>query len=310
MLFIDNILNTYKGKKTVLSDRKNKQRKQKNYTYYYHRDKLLNLVSSVFEWKNLPDTVDERLLELTLFEKGYCLFFKDDDLILPQSDDNGTFLAMECAIGGRWNVNHIPTERNAYSMNGYYIQRNEFNSVLIYDNTIHTSLFYIVDLFATKLTELDITMDLNVNAQRTPIILEAKESQRLTLQNLYKQFSDGEPVIFGNRNLESSPLKVLSTEAPYVTDKLYDYKSQIYNEFLGTIGVSNTNIIKKERLISDEVTRNMGGTVMMRYTRLNERKKACKLINKMFGLDIDVEYREDVNIIEDEEQIPGGSEDE
>ena len=60
------------------------------------------------------------------------------------------------------------------------------------------------------------------------------------------------------------------------------------------LGISNVNMHKKERLLNDEVTRNMGSTVASRYTRLEMRKDACKKINAMFGLDIDVKYREEM----------------
>ena len=74
--------------------------------------------------------------------------------------------------------------------------------------------------------------------------------------------------------------------------------------------ISNVNIVKKERLITDEVIRNQGGTVASRYSRLNSRKQACEQINKMFGLNIDVEYRGSFDTIQDlglTNAIPGES---
>ena len=65
-------------------------------------------------------------------------------------------------------------------------------------------------------------------------------------------------------------------------------------------GFSNINIQKKERLITDEVTRNQGGTIASRYSRLESRRDACKKINAMFGLDIWCDYREDFQAIDPE----------
>ena len=42
--------------------------------------RLLDLAMSVFEWKNLPEGVDPRMLELWLLTNGVVVFFKDDSL--------------------------------------------------------------------------------------------------------------------------------------------------------------------------------------------------------------------------------------
>jgi hypothetical protein len=120
------------------------------------------------------------------------------------------------------------------------------------------------------------------------------------MRNLYQKYEGNEPFIFGDKNLNPNALKVLKTDAPYVADKLYTLKSQIWNEALTYLGISNINIQKRERLITDEVTRNQGGTIASRYSRLEARRNACKEINRMFGLDIWCDYREDYQVIDDE----------
>lgn len=65
------------------------------------------------------------------------------------------------------------------------------------------------------------------------------------------------------------------------------------------LGISNINIQKKERLITDEVTRNQGGTIASRYSRLQARREAVDKINAMFGTNIRVDYREDFQEISD-----------
>ena len=53
-------------------------------------------------------------------------------------------------------------------------------------------------------------------------------------------------------------------------------------------------------LVSDEVVRSMGGTIASRYNRLESRRKAVEKINAMFGLEIEVNYREDFQQISNE----------
>jgi hypothetical protein len=120
------------------------------------------------------------------------------------------------------------------------------------------------------------------------------------MKNLYMKYDGNEPIIFGDKNLSANPLKVLKTDAPYMGDKLSDLKARIWNEALTYLGISNINTVKKERMITDEVIRNQGGTIASRYSRLEARRQACKQINEMFDLNIWCDYREDYQSIDDE----------
>lgn len=253
-----------------------------NFKQYYNR--LTELSISMFEWKNLPDTVDPRFLELTLFSDGQAIFFYDEEI---------GYLALQNILGGKLNVYRVPVDRRAYAVNGYQKVLSDKDSVIIYNNYLHSNSRMDVEMFARRLYNLDRAIDVNANAQKTPVLIQCDETQRLTMINLYKKFDGNEPVIYGDKNLNPNSLKVLKTDAPYVADKLYQLKTQIWNEALTYLGISNINITKKERLITDEVTRNQGGTIASRYSRLEARREACKAINKMFGLDIWCDYRED-----------------
>lgn len=278
--------------------------KGNSYTFRQHYNRLVELSVSMFEWKGIPETIDVRFLELALFGDGMAVFFKDDVL---------GFLALRVAIGGELNVYRIPTRRRAYAANGYSKDLDETNSVIIFNNFLHTNSVLDVEMFARRLYNLDRTIDVNCNAQKTPVMIQCEESQRLTLKNVYMKWEGNEPVIFGDKNLNPNSIKVLQTGAPYVADKLYQLKTQIYNEALTYLGISNVNIEKKERLLSDEIIRNQGGVIANRYSRLESRRQACEQINKMFGLNINCEYREDTQISDDvlqEEYDKGGKDDE
>ncbi|MBO7734649.1 MAG: hypothetical protein J6S67_18965 [Methanobrevibacter sp.] len=255
-----------------------------NATYIQYYNRLTELSIAMFEWQNLPDTIDERFLELALFSMGMAVFFKDEVL---------GYLALRTTISGGFNVYRIPIKRRAFADNGYNRELDIENSVIIYNNLIHTNSMLDVRLFAGKLADLDRTIQINARAQKTPVLIKCDENQRLTMLNLYKEYDGNAPVIFGDKALNANGLTVLKTDAPYNADKLYTLKTQLWNEALTYLGISNINSVKKERMITDEVTRNQGGVVASRYSRLESRRKACEQINKMFGLDIWCDYRED-----------------
>lgn len=257
-----------------------------NRTYMQYYNRLTELAVSMFDWKNLPDTIDRRFLEMCLFGDGYAIFFEDDVL---------GFLGLQCMIGGKLNVYRIPVERTAYATNGYQKRLTEKDSVIVYNNLIHTNSLLDVEMFAARLCNIDRTIDVNVNAQKTPILIQCDEKQRLTFKNLFKEYDGNAPIIYGSKGIDTKGIAVLKTDAPYHADKLQELKAQIWNEALTYLGISNINIQKKERMVTDEVIRNQGGTIASRYSRLEARREACKMINKMFGLDIWVDYREDLD---------------
>lgn len=253
-----------------------------NYRYYY--DRLKELAMAMFEWKNMPESIDTRYIEHILFHQPMAIFFKDEVL---------DYLCLKCSIQGKLNVYNIPVRRRAYANNQYNKELTDKDSVIIYNNMVRTCPINSVAMYAEKLTMIDRIIDVNVNAQKTPVLIQCNENERLTMEQLYMKYEGNMPFIFANDNFDASNLKVLNTGAPYLADRLLQLKIQLWNEALTMLGISNTNYVKKERLISDEVIRNNGGTIASRYSRLEARRYACKEINKMFGLDVWCDFRED-----------------
>lgn len=262
--------------------------------YQYYIRRLTELAVSSFEYTNVPDTVDIAYMERQLFFQGSAIFFRDDV--------TGDYLALKNTFSGDFNVTGIPNKRVAMGENGYNNPLDTSNSVIIYNNMLRTNTFPDMEMFAMRLTNIDRSIDVNVNAQKTPVIVLANEQQRLTMLNLFKEVDGNAPVIFGDKNLDLNAIKGLNINAPFVSDKLYNLKSQIWNEALTYLGISNTNIQKKERMISDEVNRNQGGTIASRYSRLESRRFAFKQINEMFGTNIEVNYRD----LNENEKLLGG----
>lgn len=256
-----------------------------NLTYMQYLNRLTELSVSMFEWKNLPPTVDARYLELHLFETGSMVYF-DDDVI-------GN-LCLDCLPSGRLDVYGNPVLRRAYSgYNNYQKLLKESNSVIIWNNYLHTNSILEVKMFARRLYNLDRIIDVNANAQKTPVLIQGTEQQRLTLKNLYEEFDGNSPFIFGDKNLDLNSLKCLQTGAPYVCDKLYNLKQMYWNEALTYLGINNTGAQKRERMLSIESSQAQGGTISSRYSRLQSRREAVEKINAMFGTNIEVNYRED-----------------
>ena len=257
----------------------------------FYRDRLTDIALSCVKWKNLPEEIDPRFLEWCLFYDGMAIFFKDDI--------TEKFVCIQVMPSGQFNMYRIPKERTAYAVNGYQnSDLNENNSVIIYNNLLRKPSVQDIEIYAKKLTNIDLTLNVNVNAQKTPIAIICDETQRLTFQQLYQNYAGNMPFIFGDKGLNLDNVKSINTQADYKGEELNKLKTDIWNEALTYLGVSNVQYQKKERINTEEINRSMGGAFASRRSRIKARQNAVDEINKMFGLSIEVDFEDEVDKID------------
>lgn len=261
---------------------------QNKASWLQYHNKLCEMALASIEWQGLPSEIDAAFLERTLFFQGAILFYKDEEL--------GQFIALPFTSDGQPDIYNVPIKRRAYASNGYnYPNLTNENSVIIYNNLIRTPSTLDMEIYSKRLADLDRIMDVNLNAQKTPVLIVCDETQRLTMKNLYMQYDGNQPFIFGEKSqINPNSIKCLQTGAPYLLDKLWDAKTKLWNEALTYIGIANISAQKKERMISDEVARGQGGVIASRYSRIEARRQAVKKINEIFNLDIQVYFRGEI----------------
>lgn len=242
------------------------------------------LAETQFEWTGLPPSVSARYLERRLFEDGRALFFKDPDM---------GYLALGCTRNGGLNVYNEATQYCAHGTT-YTANYDADNCVLIRNNYDEESTRVMAILYAGRLYEAERTMDINVKAQKTPKFLAGTEKQRLTLLNIWKQWTGNEPLILVDKNMDPDSLRSIDMTAPYVSDKLMIYKHNVLNDYCTRLGLNNANTDKKERLITDEVDANNQLITLSLNIRLAPRQDACKLINALYGLNVSVDIRKNM----------------
>lgn len=263
-----------------------------NITFRMYYDRLIEIALSRYEWYNKPDSLDERFLELCLCSEGKAILFEDDVL---------GYLGLRAIVQGDFNVYSISKQRRAIAVNGYNKELTDKNSVLVFNNYLRTPSVRDIEAFAKRLYNIDRAIDVNVNAQKTPVLIQCEESQRLTMKNLYMKYEGNEPFIFGDNNLNPNGLKVLQTGAPFIADRLYDLRHKLWCEALTFLGVYNVGNEKKERMVTGEVDKTQGGVLANRFSGLAMRKKACDEFNKMFSQNMGCRYRNiDVESLENE----------
>lgn len=289
-----------------------------DYTFIDYLERFKKVALSIFEWVNLPKSMNSMYLERCLYYDGIATLLKDE---------NYGFINTRCSSAGQVNIYGLPTKFNCYSYSYESIrtlytglltsvsdERRKYledkQCILVQNNWDRMPTAGSMELFAMRLYEAERTIDTNIKAQKTPVLLLIDEKQRLLMENLYSQFDGNKPMIFGDKNqLSSDSIKSISTLAPYVADKLTDYKKEIWNEALTFLGINNIMVDKKERLITDEANSNNELINLNLQSYLAPRIEACKQFNEKFGLtgtdkEISVRVRSDLhNIIKEAQSI-------
>lgn len=285
----------YSGSKLTIQERFHKEAQYiNNMTYFQWYNRLLDVALVRFKWTNLPEEIDPRFLELTLCFDGKALFFKNEDI--------DEYMALQFYGTGPIDIYREPIRRTAFSPSiGFrYANLDKSNSVIIWNNYTRTPEIVALRLYAQKLYEIDRAIDVNVKGQKTPKIIRSTDTERLTMENLFRKYDGNIPFIFGSKNLaDLTDITVLDTTTPYVADKLMLLKRQTFAEAMTYFGVENSNTEKKERLVSTEIQANKGTVDISRQTGLKSREDAADKINRMYGLNVNVEYNANPDMTEE-----------
>lgn len=279
-----------------------------NQTYIDYLERMKKICLSMFEWENLPESMNARFLEMCLFYNGQAALFYDDEY---------GYINSMAADGGYINIYGLPTEIQCYSYR--FNQRRSLymtdtgqpkgeECILVMNNYERVPTTSTISLFAYRLAEAQRTADVNIKAHRTPILITTDQKQYFTLKKMYEEYDGNTPAIFADKNLISpEALKAIKTDAPFLVNDIFQYKREIWNEFLTFMGIQNLSE-KRERLITGEVDSNNELLNLNLQALLIPRKEACKQFNEKYGLmgnrAIDVKVRSDLyNIVKQYESI-------
>lgn len=295
--------------------------------YYNLRSRLIDLTVGRFKLEGLPEYMDKPFIIRMFVSNPKTLFAFDPDL--QDLDPNGRFLWYTYTLGASsgksqklqdvltqnrvsswndidskdrknitktefrslFNEYNIPYYRRVVLPNSGYTKIFSWeDSVIVRSSYSETPILPIVEEYARKLYIISRTIDLNVNAQKTPLIVVCDEDMRLTMENLLKQYQGNVPFVIGDRaQISADSIKAVTTGAPFVADKLFDLKMNTWNEFLTFLGIYNISVNKKERLITDEVQRSMGGVLVARNNIVHALKDSFDEINKKWK-DINIKF--------------------
>ena len=267
--------------KNIFKEYETKNNYEVTSAFFHNRNKVLTLATSVFDWVNLPPEIDKRYIEQALICYGQLAFFYDE--VVKQ------YVILPFNTAGEFDIYNNPIKIEVFANNGYHRYLNRDECVLIFDNTLRVPLLNDIYYYTNRLTELDKIYNINLENQKTPILISCDESQKLSALNAFLKIDNGQPHIFTMKNFDKDMFSVMNINAPFLCDKLFAEKQNLYSEILSTFGVNSVAFEKKERLIKTEVENANAHNNIYRYSRFEPREQAVEEINRKFGLNIAIE---------------------
>lgn len=271
----------------------NTDRQNKSHVYQMYYRRLTEISAQRFTWIGLPDSVDERFIEMTLLHHGLVVYFHHKDL--------NRQLAMRGTPNGVLNVYDNPTSFRVIGNGLTSIELSPKHCVPIWPNYMRIPESDVVRYWARRLAEFDRTVDINMMQQRKPFLVSGSETQRLTLANAYKNIADGDFAIYTSEDMAlNESIQAFNTgiDKDLVLNGIIA-KKKIWDEAMTMLGIDNGNQEKKERMISAEIDANDGQILAARNVAMNERRKAAESINQMFRTAIRCEWNNNPGITTD-----------
>lgn len=277
----------------VKRNSKNKWETETSHDILRMYDRLFVVAMSVFEWENLPTSVNEIYLEKEIINMGSIVFFKEEDMANEVGE--GVYLALKYMPSYRLDVYGEPLIRRAFADNhGKYRKNlNEKESVIIYDNVLKISFADIIYDFAKRLVDVKKIIQQNLQQQKTPYIVGATEELKGQMETLFDDAYNNKPYFLVKPDVLEElreMLQVYPTNAELIVNELNDYYDALWNEYMTFVGVGTNASPKRERLVSAEVSSVNEQATAFANARYKTRLRACKLINEKFGLDVQVAY--------------------
>lgn len=280
-----------------------RERKQLYETMYMRV--LTEFATSRFKWEGLPEEIDRRFLELELFRHAVVVFFYDDK-------NYERYFALRGSGSGGWNMYDNPTK---FTVTGNTMMSHlkpltaGSECIPIWSNTLRVPDWDLVLLQATKLADIERTIEINLQAMRKPWVIAVEDNERLTFENVWRQAQEGQPVIFGTETMSAASLRDKISLLDLKIDKdlvlnLQIAKAKIWNETMTFLGIDNANQDKRERLVAQEVSANNDQVSAARASALGAREYACEMINRKYRLDVSVEWNSNNDMIQQSDGFP------
>lgn len=268
---------------------------------------LSNKVTTMFEFENLPESVDENFFKLMLVLTGQCALYSVKEWQTTKGIENwngNKWTAVRGERSGEPNVYYIPR--------GYVIANPAIGSETIPDTATnpYITIFYLTPFdectmqgcglsglimrTAHKLADIDVSIRTAVKNSRVVAFWECdSDTQKKRLDESLTKMRNGEDVFAVKTGYEST-MKInpylSGANLPETIRELVELRQYILANFYHALGINSNYNLKRAQISNKEVETNDDILIVNTYEILSQLKRGCEEFNAKTGMSISVDY--------------------
>lgn len=256
----------------------------------------------MFEFKGLPETVNERFLKTSLILTGNCSLYYPKHIMNPAIAEEGWY-AVKGKIGAEPNAYYIGTEyvisnpilgsENILTTDKR-IQVFYWNSLDELFNPMCSGLYFLIDRTARVLTEIYRSTIIALKNSRVVNIFSASNNnEKTTLNKLLGDMREGEDVFTTlmdfKTKMEVNPV-LQETSIKDILQEFVELEQFYLAQFYHAIGVNSNYNLKRAQINNEEIMTNSYILIVSLADVLPNLQRACDEFNTKTGLSISVDY--------------------
>lgn len=247
---------------------------------------MLTRTQLIFEWGNLPESLDPTFLELGLQTKGLAVIAKNNEGELVYFRDGG--------LGGKPNGYYFPTQAIVANP-GFNVSKTfdiDVDCVVIKNDVALMGLIAMFNRYAGLLAEADISLRMCLINARVPAFIYAdNDNSKADAEQLLKDVEEGKKlgIIGGSSFFEGIKGINYANSSSQSLIQIMEIKQYLKSSWWQELGLNALYNMKRESINSSETSVDDDILNPLIDEMLKERKAGAERINKLFGTNITVE---------------------
>lgn len=250
----------------------------RNYVLY-----MFDRTQRMFEYKGLPDTIPQRMLEFLLQFNGFACFAKA----------KGELYAFYGGLGGEPDAYYRPTKCIVSNPALKLSQTYEIDKdcVIVRNDSLLQGLIPLFSRYATAMVENDISFRMASINTRIEFLLSAPDdATKKAAEKFLEDVAAGKlGVIASNEFLDGIKAQEVGRTMRTFTD-LIEYQQYLKASWFNEIGLNANYNMKREKLSTTESQMNNDALLPLVDDMLQQRKECIEQVNAMFGTNITVDF--------------------
>lgn len=245
---------------------------------------MLDRTQRIFEYRGLPDTIPQRMLELQLQQNGFTIF----------TEHESKLYCFYAGLGGEPDVYYRPTKAVIANPALKYNATLDIgrDCVIALNDSMLVGLMPLYYRYAEQLVENDLTIYIaDINSRITSLLSSSDDTAYKAAVEYLEKVQRGELGVIA----DSAFLEGVKTQ-PYASPGMSNQLTQLIElqqylkaSWFNEIGLQSNFNMKREAINSGEAALNEQALLPLVDDMLECRRQALKEVNEKYGLNVTVE---------------------